>query len=190
VNPYTDPGLDPTLKFNFSPVSGLATNHSDYVAGVYLSPFNGIGLISQARFDERDWTLRRQDTGLTANYGLLTGTVAYTYTAFDPVTGLLDRQEEIMSSLGLKLTTNWSVLGAMRYDIDLHQRIQDSIGLKYADECFVLSATYIETFVENAALDLRPDRTVMLRFELKNIGSYSYNGAAHVFGDQNLGPKL
>jgi hypothetical protein len=29
-----------------------------------------------------------------------------------------------------------------------------------------------------------------LRFELKNIGSYSYNGAAHVFGDQNLGPKL
>lgn len=177
------------MKFNFSPVSGLATDRSDYVAGVYLSPFNGIGLISQGRFDERDWTLRRQDTALTANYGLLTGTVAYTFTAFDPVTGLLDRQEEIMSSLGLKLTTNWSVQGAMRYDLDLHTRIQDSIGLKYADECFVLSATYIETFVDNPALGLTPDRTVMVRFELKNLGSYSYN-SSHVFGDQNLGPKL
>jgi LPS-assembly protein len=161
------------------------------VAGVYVSPFAGLGLISQARFDQRDWTLRRQDTGITANYGPLTGTAAYTFTDFDPVTGLIDRQEEIMTTLGLKLTTNWSVLGSLRYDLDLHQRIQDSIGLKYADECFVLSATYIETFVENAALGLTPDRTVMVRFELKNIGSYtSTNGANHIFGDQNLGPKL
>ena len=37
-NPYVDPGLDPTGKFNFSPVSGLETNRSDYVAGLYLSP--------------------------------------------------------------------------------------------------------------------------------------------------------
>jgi len=53
----------------------------------------------------------------------------------------------------------------------------------------VLSATYIETFVDNPALGLTPDRTVMVRFELKNLGSYSYN-SSHVFGDQNLGPKL
>jgi LPS-assembly protein len=191
VNPYSDPGLDPTLKYNFSPVNGLGTTQSDYVAGVYVSPFAGLGLISQARFDQRDWTLRRQDTGVTASYGPLTGTAAYTYTGFDPITGLVDRQEEIMTTLNLKLTTNWSVLGAMRYDIDLRQRIQDSIGLKYADECFVLSATYIETFVENAALGLTPDRTVMVRFELKNIGSYTTtNGANHIFGDTNLGPKL
>ena len=39
----------------------------------------------------------------------LTGSVAYTYTAFDPVTGLVDKQQEIMASLGLKLTNNWSV---------------------------------------------------------------------------------
>jgi LPS-assembly protein len=189
TNPYTDPGLDPTLKFNFNPTSGLQTDRSDYVAGVYLSPVAGLGLISQARFDERDWSLRRQDTGLTGSYGPLTGTVAYTYTTFDPVTGLLDKQDEIMTTLGLKLTTNWTVLGSLRYDLDGHNIIQDSIGLKYADECFVLSATYIETLVDNAALDLRPDRTVMLRFELKNIGAYSYN-SSHIFGDQNLGPKL
>jgi len=36
----------------------------------------------------------------------------------------------------------------------------------------VLTATYIETFVENAALNLKPDRTLMLRFELKYIGEF------------------
>jgi len=40
----------------------------------------------------------------------------------------------------------------------------DILTLKYADECFVLTVHYIETFVTNAALDLKPDRTVMLRF--------------------------
>ncbi|TMJ68742.1 MAG: LPS-assembly protein LptD, partial [Alphaproteobacteria bacterium] len=47
-NPYANPGLDPTLvAFNYSPVSGLQTNRSDYVAGVYVSPFTGLSLISQ-----------------------------------------------------------------------------------------------------------------------------------------------
>jgi LPS-assembly protein len=46
--------------------------------------------------------------------------------------------------------------------------------------------------VENAALDLKPDRTVMLRFELKHIGEFNYKSDVvnHVFGDQNSGPKL
>ena len=41
-NPYVNPGLDPTGAYNFSPVSGLETNRSDYVAGLYLSPFTGV----------------------------------------------------------------------------------------------------------------------------------------------------
>jgi LPS-assembly protein len=185
-------GVDPTGKPNYSPVTGLETNRSDYVAGVYMSPFTGLSFISQSRFDEKDWSLRRQDSAMQASYGPLTGSVAYTYSAFEPVTGLLDTQQEIMTSLGLKLTNNWSVLGSLRYDIDARTRIQDTLSLKYADECFVLTASYIETFVENAALDLKPDRTVMLRFELKHIGEFNYKSDQinHVFGDQNTGPKL
>jgi LPS-assembly protein len=192
-NPFANPGFDPTgLAYNYSPVSGLETNRSDYVAGVYMSPFSGLSVISQSRFDEKSWTLRRQDTAVQANYGPLTGTTAYTFSAFDPVTGLIDTQEEIMTSLGLKLTNNWSLLGSMRYDLDAHQRIQDTLALKYADECFVLTASYIETFITNEALNLRPDRTVMVRFELKHIGQFNYktDQLNHVFGDQNVGPKL
>jgi LPS-assembly protein len=177
---------------NYSPVSGLETNRSDYVAGVYLSPFTGLSLISQSRFDEKSWTLRRQDTGVQATYGPVTGSAAYTFSAFDPVTGLVDTQQEIMASLGLKLTTNWAVLGSARYDIELGKRIQDTLSLKYSDECFVLTASYIETFVENVPLNLKPDRTVMLRFELKHIGEFNYKSDQlnHVFGDQSTGPKL
>jgi len=190
-NAFTDPGVDPTNKYNYSPVSGLQNSRSDYVAGIYMSPFSNVSLISQSRFDEKDWSLRRQDTGISATYGPLTGTTAYTFTAFDPVTGLLDKQQEIMGSIGLKLTNNWSVSGMMRYDLDLGARIQDKLTLRYADECFVLTADYIETFVTNPTLDLKPDRTVMLRFELKHIGEFNYKtDPFHTFGDQSTGPKL
>jgi LPS-assembly protein len=188
-NPYVDPGLDPTGTFNYSPRSGLETNHSDYIAGVYLAPMAGLSIVSQARFDETDWSLRRQDTILQGAYGPLYGQVAYTFSHFDPAVGTLDDQQDIMAAVGLKLTDKWSVLGSVRYDLDAHTRIQDLAQIRYADECFVLTATYVETFVENTALDLRPDRTLMLRFELKHMGEFNYktDQLNHVIGDWNSG---
>jgi LPS-assembly protein len=192
-NPYADPGFDPSGTFAFSPVSGLETNRSDYVAGLYVQPFNGLSLIAQGRFDEKNWSLRRQDTLATATYGPISGSVGYSYAAFDPLFGIVDvAQQDIISSLSLRLTDRWTVSGYARYDLDAERRIQDSLTLKYADECFVLTASYIETFVENAALDLKPDRTVMLRFELKHLGEFNTKTDAlnHVFGDQRGSPQL
>jgi len=191
-NAFADPGLTVgSLNDapNFSPQSGLQTDRSDYVAGLYLSPFSGVSLVAQGRFDENDWTLRRQDTYLQANYGPALAQIGYTFTRFDSTPGVFDTQEELISTLGLRLTDRWSVLGQLRYDIDNQSRVQDLIQLKYQDECFVLTASYIETFVENAALDIRPDRTLMLRFELKHLGDFNYRTDAlnHVFGDTNTG---
>jgi LPS-assembly protein len=61
------------------------------------------------------------------------------------------------------------------------------IQLKYQDECFVLTASYTETFVENQALEIRPDRTLMLRFELKHLGDFNYRTdvLSTGFGDTN-----
>ena len=56
-NPYRRSGPRPDRQvLTIRRRSGLETNRSDYVAGLYLSPFAGLSLITQARFDERDWT--------------------------------------------------------------------------------------------------------------------------------------
>ena len=158
-NAFADPGFTEgpgrTAVPNFSPQSGLQNDRSDYVAGLYLSPFSGINLVAQGRFDENDWSLRRQDSYVQANYGPVLAQVGYTYTRFESnqlSASLEGTQQEILPTLGLRLTDRWSVLGQMRYDIDNQSRIQDLIQLKYQDECFVLTASYIETFVENRGL--------------------------------------
>jgi LPS-assembly protein len=184
-----DPGLDAAGVAYFDPVSGLDTTRSDYVAGMYLSPFSGFSMIAQARFDENDWELRRQDTAVNLSYGPVLAQLGYAFTKFDPKFGVPDDQQEIIGTVGLRLTERWSVVGQARYDIDDRNAIQDLFQIKYQDECFVLSASYIETFIKNDALEIKPDRTLMLRFELKHLGGggYSTNALNHVFGDTNTG---
>ena len=97
-----------------------------------------------------------------------------------------DDQQDISAAIGLQLTDHWSILASSRVDIDSMQRLVDTFHIKYSDECFVLTATYQETFIEDPARDLEPDRTVMLHFQFKHLGNYQYKTDTldFVFGDQ------
>jgi LPS-assembly protein len=146
-------------------------------------------VIAQGRFDEKDWELKRQDTYMRTSYGPFSSTLGYTMTRYDTLAGLADTQQDILASVGVRVTNNWSVEGQVRYDIDDKRRVQDILQLKYQDECFVLTASYVETFIDNPGLELKPDRTLMLRFELKHLGQFNYktDQLSHVFGDMKQG---
>jgi LPS-assembly protein len=198
TNPYTDPGKAPyeTTDANgvkvyypdataFSPNSGLDTNHSDYVLGAYLAPVQNFRLVAQSRFDEHDLSLRVQNLYSSFSFGPVSLQGQYTLTREDPAIGIFGSQQELLSGVALKLTDYWSAQAYTRYDIDERLWLQDTFQLKYSDECFVLTASYIETHINNPSLDIKPDRTVMLRFEFKNLGQYSYKTDAlgHMFGE-------
>lgn len=189
-NPFLDPGRDMTGRYTFSPVSGLETTRSDYVAGLYIAPFENFRFIAQSRFDETDLTLRRQDLFAHLRLGPVLAQAAYVYTRESPAIGLFSSQQDVLAGLTINLTDRWSITGLMHFDIDARERIRDSIQLKYADDCFVLTATYTETFIENPALDIHPDRTFMLRFELKHLGQFKYktDQLDHLFAE-NQPPK-
>ena len=158
-NAFNDPGVTTSGvnpvngMFNFNPLNGLQNDRSDYVTGLYLAPFSGFNVVAQARFDENDWSLRRQDTAVNLNYGPFLAQAAYAFTKFNPLSldgprpAFVDEQQEILGTVGLRLTDRWSVLGQLRYDLDDRTAIQDVFQIKYQDECFVLTASYIETFV-------------------------------------------
>ena len=196
-NAYTSPGqITETLngvtatRFLFAPNSGLQTDRSDYVLGAYFAPNAMFRFLAQSRFDEKELSLRREDLFASVSYGPLTASAVYTYSAADALFGVNSAQSDITGALGLKLTDRWSLLGTMRYDIQAKDILTDTLTLKYLDDCFALSATYQETFLTNAALGLTNDRSVMFRFELKNLGGTSYNSSVlnHTFGD-NQQPK-
>ena len=173
-NIYRNPGFDAYGQPLFSLQNGLERRAADYVMGMYLSPFAPFKAAAQARFDERNLSLQRTDVFAHLAYGPLLSEVGYTYSAAPTGIATLGDQQEITAMLGLRVTDNWSVIGRTRYSIDRADPIQNILQLRYADECFVLTTSYIETHVTNAALGLQPDRTLMFRFELKYLGEYKY----------------
>ena len=162
----------------YAPRSGLESSKSDYVLGVYVAPTDIFRVISQSRFDEDDFSLNRQELAAAVSYGPLAASTAYTYSRIldesVPLGLLYESSQEISASATLRLTDRWTLSGAIRYDIDRDRRLTDSITLAYLDECFMLSATYSETFIEDRDRGIRPDQTVMLRFELKHLGGFNY----------------
>ena len=183
VNSYRDPGQAPepgqpplpTDPFIFNPQSGLETARSDYVVGAYLAPISGFRVVSQARFDETDFSLRRNDTYTSFTAGPLTAQVQYSYMRFNPELPVARSEQEVQFGGVLRLSEYWSVLGGIRFDIDTQQRLQDTIQLRYADDCFVLTASYTESFISNPALGIEPDKAVMLRLEFKHLGTFALN---------------
>lgn len=183
-NPYAaDPGQNFDGQDNYSAVSGLDSSRSDYVLGAYLAPSNVFRMITQARLDEKTLSLRRADVGAQADIGPLALAASYTFSAIDPQT-LDDDQQDITAALGFRLTDHWSLIGRMRYDIDDDRRLTDSVSLTYSDECFILTVTYQESFVEDLNRDIVPDQTVMVNFQFKHLGGYQYSTDAinNVFG--------
>ncbi len=190
TNAYADPArvdpTDPTLSRSCSRRNnGLENTRSDYILAAYLAPTDAFRLITQTRFNERDLSLAREDVTGLVSYGPLSAQATYTYTALPPDPSLgptQEAQQDIIGAIGLRLTNRWSLHGAIRYDLDADETLTDSIQLAYLDECFMLSATYSETFITDVDQGIEPDRTVMLRFELKHLGGFNYQTSSINFG--------
>jgi LPS-assembly protein len=178
-NAYAVPGSDIDRKNIYNTTSGLATTRSDYVFGVYVAPSTIFRAIGQMRFDEQTFALKRADLMSQVNYGPISATGLYSFTSADPLTtstavNALRNQQQFAGSLSLKLTDRWSATGGLVYDIDERFRVQDFLQVKYTDDCFAVTASYTETFINNPAKDIAPDRSIMLRFEFKYLGDFRY----------------
>lgn len=148
--------------------SGLSNDRSDYVVGGYVDYRNYVRLVSQLRLDEEDLSVERQDLKLGVNVGVFQGALSYVSVNAQPDLGFEEEREEVAAFAAFKLSEKWTLFGDIRYDISNDDVIRDSIGLQYSDECFTLSVTYAETFIEDD--DIEPDQSVMLRIGLKYLG--------------------
>ncbi len=155
----------------FRPDTGLFTDNSDYVAGIYFEPIENLRFISQHRFDEQNFATRRNDFTMAADYGPFAAAANYANIKPQPDLGVLDNREEILGAASLKITDRWSIFGTARYNLEDKEFVSDAVGARYSDECFLISLSYTETFIRDR--DIQPDQTLVLRVEFKHLGGYS-----------------
>ena len=157
-----------TNPYVYNPNSGLATNASDYVVGGYLDYMNRFRFLAQLRMDEQDFSLSSQSYSLQTKLGFFQGTLSYVSVQAQPEIGFPNSRDEIAGFGAVKLNDEWTVFGDLRYDIELDQWVRNSAGIQYADECFILSVTYQQTYT--TYLDLVPSTAVLVRVGIKGFG--------------------
>jgi LPS-assembly protein len=152
----------------FAEDSGLENAESDYVAGAYLDFSSNLQLVSQVRIDEDSLEINRHDLQLSGGYGPFSASANYVNAREQPALGFEEDREEVIGAASVRLANYWTLFGDIRYDLENDDFVRNGIGLKYADECFILSVTYVETFVEDD--DVQPDQQILVRYNLLSLG--------------------
>jgi len=152
----------------FDEGSGLEEDRSDYVAGMYFDVPGTFRLVAQARFDESSFDIRRVDLSGSGEYGPVRGAVNYVKADPQPGLGVFEGREEILASAALQVTDLWSVYGNIRYNFEIDEATKQSIGIKYACECFMMSVKYTRSEIEDQ--EIQPEETILVGFEFKNLG--------------------
>jgi LPS-assembly protein len=166
----------------FYQTSGLATDTSDYVTGLYLQATSNIAFSAQSRFDQDTLDIVRTDLGSWVEYGPLQARVNYADVPGDLPTAapgdiVTDNdREEILVGGALNITNDWALLANLRYDIEGEQTITDGLGIRYQDDCFKLDVIYQRSFIRDQ--DIEPDERFLLNFTLKHLGAYSVQSSA------------
>jgi LPS-assembly protein len=156
--------------------SGLDTTRSDYVARFSYQPNSTLLFTSRFRFAESNFDVRRTELEATANFGRWTTSIIYGDYAAQPEIGFLTRQEGILVNGRFKVTPNWVLIGAARWDLLARQVSQTQVGVGYIDDCLILAANYITDYAYSGSLTV--NHSFMLQLSLRTLGGTTTNQGA------------
>jgi LPS-assembly protein len=125
--------------------------------------------------------MQRAEFEAKANFDRWNTTLMYGNYAAQPDIGFLTRRDGLLSTTQLKVTPNWSVLVAGRYDITAGEFNQYRVGFGYIDDCMALALNYITDFsygfspTTNTSIQAGINHTVMLQLSLRTLGGTSFS---------------
>jgi LPS-assembly protein len=161
--------------------SGLDKPASDFVARASYQPNSLFTFTSRYRFDERTLALERVEMETIANFGRWTTSLMYGNYAAQPELGFLDRREGLLGSARLKLSPEWVLFTAARYDLHAGKISQSQIGLGYVDDCLILALNYITDYAYSGSLSV--NHTFAFQIGLRTLGGSTTSQGASAFSN-------
>ena len=138
--------LHPGRRDQYRSRLGLDKPRSDYIARFSYQPSRMYTFTSRFRFDEETWEVKRFELEGRVNFDRWSFTAIYGQYAAQPDLGFLTDREGVLGTSTFKLTTNWSVYGAIGYDLDQHKVDQTQLGVTYIDDCIAWALQYTTSY--------------------------------------------
>lgn len=169
---------DTSKNTDFSGLTGLHDEISDYVGRVDFSPISWFNANYGFRLDHKDFNFKRQDAVMSVGNSLFRPTARYiSGYVIDPTTGLLVNEEELNFGFSSNFIKYWTL------SANHTQAFQPapgprgtSVSLNYVDECFIYGVTANENDTNRA--DLSSGISVVFHVFLKNLGGAHTDGVS------------
>ncbi|NTF31416.1 LPS assembly protein LptD [Rhizobium skierniewicense] len=169
--------------------SGLETDRSDYVAMAAIDAPIGLSLSSSLRFDKDNLEVNRSETGVSYTNSRVSGTVSYTQVEAQPDYGY-DRKRDIIQASGkLRMNDNWSLFGAINYDLNNKFTSERRIGIQYQDECTIFAVSFSDKGNLQSVREDANDWSVNARLAFRTLGDIAVGTADASWGEADLGWK-
>ncbi|MGU3495601.1 LPS-assembly protein LptD [Xanthobacteraceae bacterium A53D] len=149
--------------------SGLDSTVSDYIARFSYSPTQHLEFISRFRFAEDNGSLDRFELEGRTQIDKLSLSAIYGRYAPQPLLGYYENREGVFTTANYRLNENWSLSGALRYNIAQSSFDYTQVGVSYMDDCFTLAVNYIQDYTLNGPGG-SINNSVMLRIGLRTLG--------------------
>jgi len=150
--------------------SGLSGNFSDFVGRLTINPDFPFKAQYRFRFDKKNFVPRRNE--VRANIGPPVFNINTNYSFFGSGTGSgeFNNREEITTVFNSRISSNWSVRGYHRQDLNEGTTLNYGFGISYLCDCFSAAIDYNRAFFSDR--DLKPSDTIFVRFTFKNLGEF------------------
>jgi LPS-assembly protein len=149
--------------------SGLDKPKSDYIARVAYQPSRMYTFTSRFRFDEESLNVMRFELESRVQLDRWSFTTIYGRYAAQPALGFLTEREGILGTSTLRLNTNWSLVGAIGYDLDARQVNQTQLGLTYIDDCIAVALQYTTSYSYSGNPQDGKSHAIMLTLGLRTL---------------------
>ncbi|MGC1301179.1 MAG: LPS assembly protein LptD [Caulobacteraceae bacterium] len=163
----------------FTALSGLAGTASDWIVSATASPITGLTMFTRSRLDADDFSVHREEAGISYGGASLNGYVRYdlnesglfqTFTAGSAPIGTttIGRTEDISVGGQAFFTQHWGVSANVTRDMQQDIFPLAQVGLIYRDECIRVDILY--THDETAGAEIGTSNAVTFRITLATLG--------------------
>ncbi len=166
TNPYATSDVS---GLGGSGLTGLESDHSDYVAGAALDSGLGPRISANGRFDNSDFAINRGEVEATSAFGPLSASAAYLYLRHNPYNENLESASILRGASSLNISDNWRVFGTLIYDVKNTTLASKSLGIAFDNECLTVAVAYSEN--RAGYTDVTPSRWLTFRLQMRTLGN-------------------
>jgi LPS-assembly protein len=152
--------------------SGLDGPKSDIVAALAVSPFSGVSLSYEGRFEEDLSAINRQEAKLGLSFDRFSGNAGYLFIDAEPAYGRKVTEEFASANARVFMGRGWYVTGNMNFDLQKDYFRSRGLGLEFDCQCMNAKFAYSQV---KTSINSDIDHRLLLSVNFATLGGTSFS---------------